>query len=392
MRGGPFWLLLGLVSTAIVGGSWKTITALPVLPQPSVVSNHNPSPPSGNGPAAPTQTKVDFSDNQPLVLNQASGDNFTATVFIRNDMPADENVAFSCVVLDDDGKPVTVRTDSSPSKLPANAMTAVRLQLTVSQDKVPLSGYLKLETQSGTPESRAYKYRQLKIVQPLPSEKASCLVLTAMGISVGLFLFSLIRLKVKDVRIWGRMGTATWSFGDSWGSNIGVGAAFLSALLGFSAFPEQTVFLNKTAYISLSLVFSGLIILAPAVYNLIRSPALDATSGSIKYEGYVLFFVLASALTVWGALGQLATAGFVVEELFHARAFPHSTMVSFLVVLGIVSIMLLYYAWSTIFSTAKIQTAIRRFPEEAEAKRRRKDEFLLKLINEEKALPEWHLL
>lgn len=392
MRGGPFWLLLGLVSTALVGGSWKTITQLPVPPQPSVVSNVNPSPQSGNGSAATAQTKVNFLDNQPLVLNRASGDNFTATVIMRNDMPVDENGTFSCVLLNDDGKfvPVTVDLDGSPSKLPAHTMTAVSLKLTVSPEKVPLSGYLKFETASGPDESRVYKYRQLKIVQPLPSEKASCLVLIAMGTGIVVFLGSIVYLMSKKVAIWGRMGPATWSFGDSWGSNIGVGAALLSALLGFSAFPEQTAFLNKTAYISLSLIFGGLIILAPAVYNLLRFPVKD-TSDGIKYEGFVFFFALASALTVWGALGQLATAGFVVKELFHARAFSHFTMVSFLVVRGVVSIMLICYAFMTIYSTATRQTSMRSVPEEAEAKKQRKEKFLLQLA-EEKPLPEWHLL
>jgi hypothetical protein len=388
MRGGPFWLVLGLVSAALVAGSWKTITALPVLPQPSAVSNDDPSPQSGNGSAATTQSKLDFSDNQPLVLNRATGDKFTATIFIRNDTLVDENVSFSCFLLDDDGKSVTVPVEGSPAKLTAHAMTAVSLQLTVSPEKVPLSGYLKFET--GPAESRVYKYRQLKIVQPLPSEKASCLVLITMGISSVVFLGSVFYLTSKKVAIWGRMGPATWSFGDSWGSNIGVGAALLSALLGFSAFPEQTAFLNKTAYISLSLIFGGLIILAPAVYNLLRFPVKDNSDG-IKYEGFVFFFVLASALTVWGALGQLATAGFVVRELFHARAFSHSTMVSFLVVLGIVSIMLICYAFLTIDSTATRQTSMRKVPEEAEAKKQRKEKYLLQLA-EEKPLPEWHLL
>jgi hypothetical protein len=391
MRGGPFWLVLGLVSAALVAGSWKTITALPVLAQPSAVSNDDPSPQSGNGSAATTQSKLDFSDNQPLVLNRATGDKFTATIFIRNDTLVDENVSFSCFLLDDDGKSVTVPVEGLPTKLTAHAMTAVSLQLTASPKKVPLSGYLKFETNSESAESRVYKYRQLKIVQPLPSEKASCLVLIVMGISIAVFLISIFYLIVKKVAIGGRMGPATWSFGDSWGSNIGAGAALLSALLGFSAFPEQTAFLNKTAYISLGLIFGGLIILAPAVYNLFRSPALD-NSGNTKLEGYVFFFVLASALTVWGALGQLATAGFVVVELFHARAFSHSTMFSFLVVLGGVSLLLLYYALTTIWRTAELQSAIRIPPGEPAALRQKKEDFIRQLRKEDVSLPKWHLL
>lgn len=95
---------------------------------------------------------------------------------------------------------------------------------------------------------------------------------------------------------------------------------------------------------------------------------------------------------MWGALGQLATAGFVIVELFHRRDFTYSTMVSFLIVLGIVVVLLLVYAIQTICRTARLQSAIRIVSPETPAAKQKKEQFIGTLRHEEAQLPEWHLL
>jgi hypothetical protein len=137
------------------------------------------------------------------------------------------------------------------------------------------------------------------------------------------------------------MGSPTWSFKDSWASNVTVASGALVTLLTFSSLPDQPFHFTKSGYAVLSFLFAALIGLAPILYNLLRKEvdAKDATDKPvIQYQGYVASFLLACLLTLWGVGGQLATLWYNLDEIWRAGLIVKSIIEVFKVFLYFLSI------------------------------------------------------
>jgi hypothetical protein len=317
----------------------------------SVVQNS-----AGNATPAPV-VKIDFQDAQPLLMSWQSGTRYRVSFFVRNDEPTDSAVSFVSV-LQDDRKNVS-RSDgrivSGPGVIPKNGIDEITIEIDTGKSEPPLSGYLEMTAKTDSDHKPAYQYKPLKIPPPLPSSIANCLFIASLLASVAVVFVSLVWLKIKEIKILQRMGPPAWNFGDSWGTNITIGGALLSTLLGFSALPDQTHYLNKTAYLCLSLICAALISVAPSLYALLRTPVAVPGSPVPQYQGYVLFFALASGVTVWGTLGQLATVGLLFGELADAREISRPILYSLVTVLGLVVVLLLSYGCRTVVQIASQQ-------------------------------------
>jgi hypothetical protein len=144
------------------------------------------------------------------------------------------------------------------------------------------------------------------------------------------------------------MGGAQWDFTSSWATHVTVGGGILGIVFAASLLPDYPHFLTKQAYMTINLLFSVLIVLAPAVYNLTCSPSSPDANGSVSYKGIVLFFLGAAVVTMWAVIGQLLTIGFLFREFVVRSYVALPSIVVFFAVLTFVGLSLLTFCWRNI--------------------------------------------
>lgn len=152
------------------------------------------------------------------------------------------------------------------------------------------------------------------------------------------------------------IGPVNWRIGDSWASTLTLFSAFLGAALGSEVLPFDGVYLSIRAFALLSLLFFFLALLAPFFYNATASRAQPVVGppGSVPrpgYEGQVRTFLLATAITLWAALGEVTVIGFMAAELTRRGA----VFYVFAAVLAGVAALMLRYSWVNIRWVLELQ-------------------------------------
>jgi hypothetical protein len=118
-------------------------------------------------------------------------------------------------------------------------------------------------------------------------------------------------------------------------SNVGAAGGLVTALLTV-VLPDQPRYLAKPAYALLGLVFLAITALAPSVYAFV--------AGISQRPRTIAFAIaLASAVTLWGALGQVSTAWSLFGELVPARVLPHLAAKTFQGLMIAIALLLLGY-------------------------------------------------
>jgi hypothetical protein len=171
------------------------------------------------------------------------------------------------------------------------------------------------------PKDLGYQYVTFTIPEPPPDSAypLRSIFFGSLGAAVIALLIAAWRLrKAPRVSLCGLMGGATWSFQQSWGSNVTIGAGILSSLLTLIAFPAHPQIMDKNSYSLLQGLFLAVVALAPLVYGLIRPDVQDGSSAPAAAQGYVYMFLFAGTLVLWAALGQVMTLGVLVEEFKRA--------------------------------------------------------------------------
>jgi hypothetical protein len=119
------------------------------------------------------------------------------------------------------------------------------------------------------------------------------------------------------------MTDVKWDFSKSWASNVTVFGAVLASVFSASKIvfvspsdPTKTVspiHLSLGEYQSLTIFFALLVVAAPFLYNGIRRPKKGGSE--VQYRGFVVFFLIASALTLWAVLGQIWILYLLADEM-----------------------------------------------------------------------------
>lgn len=134
----------------------------------------------------------------------------------------------------------------------------------------------------------------------------------------------------------------------SWASHVTVFGALLTTVLASSTLPEVPEQIDKSSLVRLSLLFGGLIVVAPFIFEAIQSPAAnrlaknkvtpeaEAEGGS----GLILVLIVSCGLTVAAVVGQIATIGLATWEIVGA----HNTLrIAIEVALGLMAALAFYY-------------------------------------------------
>jgi hypothetical protein len=338
----PVWVYSGLGVAVLVG--WSQV--MPTTPK-SASPVPGPAPDAARV-ASSASPGITFDAMTPLLVeHRLNHVDLTTTVFLRNDTGEPHTADLSLVLVDVEGRefPVTVTPVASLPAIQGHSMVPAALAISTGLGSgdwppLPLRGYICLSTPGVT---AAPVYRDIRILAAVPSVGETEIVLGSLAVAF-LIVWSCVMPKARRQLLTLRMGSPTW--GESWGSNLTVGTALLTALLGLSVFPEQTRFLPKGAYIAMSALFTSLIALAPVVYGLFRTPVTVMKEGvqTVQYQGSVGIFCLAASLTMWGALGQLVALGYVIEELAAIHVFGPSLEAMVLLMTVTLIVLLIWYA------------------------------------------------
>jgi hypothetical protein len=247
-------------------------------------------------------------------------------------------------------QPAMVRLDS-------NTVVPVRFTISLAGDALPQLAQLAF-TVVTEPGGRALlKPVQLRVLAANPP---AFFFLILPGFAAALVIVTIAYSRRRQsARFSTPMGPPQWDFKATWASNITVVGSVLTSLLAFSALPNETGHLSRSAYMAMGLLWTLVIALAPALYNFFRVPVAAnpgaAAGDAPAYDGCVGGFLLACVFTLWAVFGQLATLATLFDELEPAHLVPMYAVELFWLLLALITVGLAFYAFRTVEDTIDSQ-------------------------------------
>lgn len=121
-----------------------------------------------------------------------------------------------------------------------------------------------------------------------------------------------------------RLGPANWDFSASFASTLTVFGSLLGTILSANVLPANTLVPANT-YTGLNLMFGVIVIVGPLIYTATQTTVQvhrGFPSAEPQYQGTVWGFLVATALTLWAVIGELATIGLVLNEIRRGGSLP----------------------------------------------------------------------
>jgi hypothetical protein len=235
------------------------------------------------------------------------------------------------------------------------------LQLRVDSTFIPLSGSITLNSDVKSketsapqpPDPRASSYDctsssklLTQSVMLLPSISSSWLEVPLIGAFVTALAYLLISLWVLRKSLRKPVGGPQWNFATSFATNFTIGTGLLTPLLGANVITDALHYMTKFHYVLLSMLFAGLLLLAPGIFSFFSIPRENTTPAgqtSTVPIGSVGLFLATAALMICAVLGQLITVGLAFAEI-RFRGYigwgPLAAMLCLLLVAGIGTILI----------------------------------------------------
>jgi hypothetical protein len=308
-------------------------------------------------PATPSAVAVDFVGNAPIELSQLSARSASATVLVRNDSEQEADIQIEAMLLDRSGH--VLGSASQKERLQPFRVTAVTLSVSPANGdfdlwrdrRLPARGSVVLMAKghgaAGGPAT--VKSRDLIVLQVQPSSAELLITLSGLAGAIVLALYGLAvsgRSTVDPAK-----SAPGWS-PQSWSTNLAIGGALLTTLLGIAALPAQTHHAARTSYIALSAFFATLVTLAPAVYGLLKVGSPPTPGGALR------LFALAAAVTVWATVGQLGLGALLFLELSLARVISPPAAYAAAALFDLVAVLVFVYALRAVGSYATRKPAV----------------------------------
>jgi hypothetical protein len=105
-----------------------------------------------------------------------------------------------------------------------------------------------------------------------------------------------------------------WSF-DSWATTLTTVGAVLGTVLAAATFPTVPRGIGKANLVELNLLFAGLVVLAPFVFQAIRTPQATPADHEAGRWGFNLTLLLACSITFGAVLGEIAALALLGWEI-----------------------------------------------------------------------------
>jgi uncharacterized protein YhhL (DUF1145 family) len=235
-------------------------------------------------------------------------------VLIRSDEAKDVSARLEAALLDRSGQ--VLGSWEHKANLKPHRATPVNLTITPStifakrrDSRLPAQGVIVLTSKLAEASDADYgspRSRELLVVQVQPSSAE--IIVTFIGVVAA------VLLALYGVIVSGRATSnpsddlPRWS-PQSWSTNLAIGGAVLTTVLGITALPAQTHYAARSTYSTFSAFFTALVALAPAIYGLLNVGGPHPPGRTIR------LFAIAAAVTVWATIGQLGLAALLFLEL-----------------------------------------------------------------------------
>jgi hypothetical protein len=265
------------------------------------------------GAAAPADAQtstLSVPGDTPLEVKATEGDD-AATAYITllnaGEQPLTAEVTFQAA------SSTAIEGARASATIPAGEAKRLAVQFTgLAKLEDPVQGELVIKGGS-QPVARSVE------ITPAPQPSASwpqIFVLGALGAMLLLIatVAIVMRAKKKAHVLLKKAPGPKWSF-DSWATTATAIGAILGTVLGGATLPETPSQIDKESLIALNLLFGGLVVLAPFVFQAIRKPTASAADPDAGLWGYNLSLLFACALTGGAVLGELATLALLGWEL-----------------------------------------------------------------------------
>lgn len=337
---------------------------------PGVQSGGNPAAPAQGGGAPQTSDAVTIVDTSfPAVMPDADG-KIHATVFVSNPAKVARTVSITIELRSALGARVEVAsaaitpaTQPVPASTPLHALAFVAAIPARPPEEFPLTGWIAVTTaaDAGDPASVSRgKAIEIKGILGRSTGADWPLLEFALLAAVAATLAGAIVAVSRDgfAVLAHRMGRPTWTFADSWSSTLTVAGAMFTAVIGFAGLPDQGHMFSKRTYGILSLTLTGLIGLAPGIYNVFRKPVERQAGGvtTVQYQGFVAFFLLAVLFTMTGVVAQLGVLRALFTDLAAASVVSVETAEAFGKLFRGLQGLLLVYAAVSVAQTLRGQS------------------------------------
>lgn len=102
----------------------------------------------------------------------------------------------------------------------------------------------------------------------------------------------------------------SWEFNRSWAATAtGLGAVLGGVLTAFAVPESAATTFGRTTFVSLNLLFVAIVVAAPYVYMGVQTAVAEKPKEAVvvALRGFVLVYLIATALTAWAVFGQIAT-------------------------------------------------------------------------------------
>jgi hypothetical protein len=184
-------------------------------------------------------------------------------------------------------------------------------------------------------------------VDPAPHPSASwplLVILLSLGIVV-LTTFGLVLAAAShgSLRLGSPAPAPKWSF-ESWATTLTGAAVLIGTVLSEATFPEFPTQITKSTLVDLNLLFAGLLVLGPFVFQALRRPQANAAAQEAGLWGWNATLLFACALTFWAVLGELGALALLTWELTSGGA----AGVILLVTLALVAVLAITYFCVTV--------------------------------------------
>jgi hypothetical protein len=133
-----------------------------------------------------------------------------------------------------------------------------------------------------------------------------------------------------------------WKF-DSWATTATAVGAVLGTVLAAVTLPAVPKEFDKDTLVQLNLLFAGLLVLAPFLFQAMRRPGASVSDQVAGLYGFNVTLLLACALTLAAVTGELATLGLLMWELIGGGTWAVAAVSS----LGVVAVLALWYIATT---------------------------------------------
>lgn len=357
-------------TTTLMASMLVAAAAAGIAPQiPTFVkSAFNPAAVIQTAPQGNSPVQIGWpTSSQPIFLHR-DGANYTMYLPLQNTSSAPQCVSIQAKVRRADGS--ELKATITPEQLLIPESTSISKQITLTPESFdgPGTGYLnlyaarpKIDTSAATgtaADSCTLAEKGTPIYQALriPEEPwMGKIFLSALLTTILVVFITMINLRRQGISLFHLMGAPNWSFEKSWGANVTLGGALLMTLLGLTIFPDHPRLMAKTSYTFLQIIFGALVSLAPLVYNLIHRDVQVNNNGitQVTSQGYVLFFLIAGAIVLWAAMGQVATLGILIQEFVSSGVLDEGTGYALESLAALLFVLLLVYGLRSLYRTPK---------------------------------------